>query len=108
MQQVLKVGLSGKLEGLDFKENGFNLKQMGKAEMTRATDIGWDEELQGYTIELLQGSRKGSKVKMEDLELTYGKKDDVVTFCSYQSAVSNEVKFINKCVSSGESALVID
>jgi hypothetical protein len=56
MKQVITIHRDGSISGLQRKPGqGLDLRQLGKAEIRRATEILWNEEEQAWYIHILQG-----------------------------------------------------
>lgn len=93
-KQVITIKPTGNLAGLVHKPGkGIDITKMGRAKVTRASDIIWSEDHQKWCIKALQGPQAGKVLTVGDLALDVT--DEVAYFTSYEVAVENEIDYFN-------------
>lgn len=59
-RQVITVGLDGSLQGLQHKPGlGLDLRQFGAAQIVRASEVTWNQDIQMWVVEFRDGPCKG-------------------------------------------------
>ena len=60
MRQVITIGPDGMMSGLQVKPGkGLDLRQFGRAEIERASEVLWDSDRQGWIVECRKGVYAG-------------------------------------------------
>ncbi len=63
MRQVITVRADGGVEGLQMRPGkGFDLRKLGAATITRASEIVWDETKQAWFVQIADGQWKGEVI----------------------------------------------
>ena len=116
--QVITFGKDGTVSGLQRKAGqGLDLRSFGKASIVRASEIVWEEEVQGWAIQIMDAPglahMKGVRVtadqmravglrakltKMIDADKVMpisSDKDDACLFFEYDDAVAAEIMFLD-------------
>ena len=57
-KQVVTIAPDGSMSSLQRKD-GLDLRQFGKVEIQRVSDIQWDSEVQKWYIKIIAGPKKG-------------------------------------------------
>lgn len=113
--QLITITTQGAVEGLDFKKQGLDLKQFGKAKIERTSEIEWQEAEQKWAIKFLHGTDAGKlatyrhaydfAVNVTDglniLGWPDGDDDAVILFDEYDAAVAGEVLLIQSARKAG-------
>ncbi len=120
VMQVITIGPTGVMAGLQHKPGkGVDLRQFGKASITRASSIEWDEDAQRWTVLPLSGPTKDQSLTVSHV-LQYARAMisdmtdlggsgpqwtvspvDVLLFEDYDDAVSVEIAYFNALRLSG-------
>lgn len=114
MKQVITVTSLGEIAGLQVKPGkGFDLRTLGKASITRASEIVWNEENQRWRVELREGagSYAGRTVTAwlavdalgsawdraipSHFEVWDGDKEHYLEFVNYDDAVKAEIAVLD-------------
>lgn len=110
VKQKLFVNPDGSIEGLQVKKGkGVDLRQFGKANIKRASEIVWNEDNQMWFIKILVGVFKDLSVSKELFERVVNSDEDidsirfnifakvhnVLYFEDYDEAVAEEIKFLD-------------
>jgi hypothetical protein len=104
-RQVVTIGTDGSIAGLQVKPGaGFDLRQMGKARITRASEVLWVEDEQAWCVEVRQGRYDGQKLDtfhMESAGCTWEEINpdavrlSVLYFNEYDAAVKCEIAVLD-------------
>tara|TARA_Y100000031_G_C8103111_1_gene329690 strand:- start:183 stop:560 length:378 start_codon:yes stop_codon:yes gene_type:complete len=118
-QQVISISPTGAISGLQYKpKQGVDLRAFGKAVITRASEILWDDNKQKWYVEFREGSasilngvkltefmaelRVGQPVRLvRDGELDEAYRSPVAYFDEYDEAVKAEIAYLNWARSAG-------
>lgn len=103
-RQVITVHPDGSISGLQRKSGeGVDLRQFGKADIQRASDIQWDVEAQSWTVCVLEedtrysltASRLYAVSGFRELPSCVVSENDVLLFKEYASAVDAEIFYLD-------------
>ena len=118
-QQVISISPTGEISGLQHKpKQGIDLRAFGKAVITRASEILWDDNKQKWYVEFREGSasilngvkltefmaelRVGQPVRLvERDELNEAYQSPTIYFDEYDEAVRAERAYLNGARSAG-------
>jgi hypothetical protein len=105
-KQVFVLSIGGGIKGTHLRagNKGIDISKLGKASITRASDIIWKEEYQRWSVYLLEGSYNNSyltkglyyKITGEHVPAHVLVGEDGLLLCeTHEEAVSLEVRFLN-------------
>jgi hypothetical protein len=98
MNQSLVISPSGAISGLQLKGAGVDLRKLGKASISRISDIVWCEASQRWQVKFLRGTLAGQRLlDQAGIPLEYEEYDD---------AVRAEIDFVNNCINKGQRHMV--
>jgi hypothetical protein len=104
--QVITITRDGVLSGLQVKPGkGLDLRQFGKADIVRASEIAWDGEVQAWFVDVIQEAGRGkltvAKWRKAGLQgdpahaNSTEADDEVYMFDGYDDAVAAEIEYLN-------------
>lgn len=103
-RQVITILTNGGVSGLQVKPGrGLDISKMGRAKITRASEILWNEEQQCWYVDVLQNTGKGpltiDKWHAEGLDGPpkgyVGASNGVMLFGDYENAVAAEIAYLD-------------
>lgn len=93
-KQVVTVGPTGSLSGLQFKSRGVDLRKFGHAQIERISEIVWIEDYQAWGVRFLEGEW-GSIDNNVDI-LSFGHINYLVNRCNMLAKTAADM--MSKCV----------
>ncbi len=104
-EQVIRIGVDGKLEGLMRKPGqGIDLRDFGAASVERVSLIEFDEATQMFYVQFIAGMLAGRKLTCTLYAYCTGETvaadfpDLIMRFAEYDEAVRHEVKVLDACM----------
>jgi hypothetical protein len=101
-QQVISIGPDGSMSGLQMKPGkGVDLRQFGRAQIERASEVQFDVAEQAWFVEIRKGKYAGRKITYDLWSLVTGNatlhRNDqpVMMFREYDDAVQAEIAVLN-------------
>ena len=104
MKQVVTIGPNGEISGLDRKKKGLDLRQFGKAEINRVSEIEFNSSTQKWFVHVIRGRFAGIALARGHYLDHLGHIPEggavnedtlIVEFDDYDTAVAAEVAFLD-------------